>query len=355
MSDAAEDAGLYEEDVAASEPVRAEQLNELGGYIDALRSPSPDLGNAIFRPDFSSEDAYTRSAEGLRGALAAMLGYPPPGAGASVPGGPEFAQVGEDRLATYFRCRIPVLPGVHAVGLYLVPRGLAAPAPLVIAMHGGAGSPELATFHGGANYHDMVRGAVRQGYAVWAPTHLFRVEGEPADIRQRTDRKLRLVGTTLTAVEIFKVTRGLSSVLARPEVDPARVAMIGLSYGGYYTQLTAALDGRIKAAVSSCFFGWRTAIYWNSDEGGNADRMFPHAGTLFPDPEIAALICPRPFQVQMGTRDDLVAVGPAREQAPRAAAYYERLGRADRFDYREFDGTHEWNGPLAWDFLARHL
>jgi hypothetical protein len=201
----------------------------------------------------------------------------------------------------------------------------------------------------------MVRGAVRQGYAVWAPTQLFQAEGYPKDIRQRTDRRLRLVGTTLTAVEIFKVTRGLSSILAQAEVDPARVAMVGLSYGAYSTQLTMALDGRIKAGVSACFFGWRTAAYWHVDDSGNSDRQWAHAATLFPDAEIAALICPRPFQVQMGTADDIVPIDPAREQVPRAAAYYERLGVTDRFEYRESEGWHEWNGPLAWEFLARHL
>jgi dienelactone hydrolase len=272
-----------------------------------------------------------------------------------VDGGPEFTPVGEDSLATYYRCRIPVLPGVSALGLFLVPRGEPGPVPLVISMHGGrriAGTRHLPR-RGELQRHGPR--AVRNGWAVWAPTHLFRAEGYPDDIRQRTDRRLRLVGTTLTALEVFKITRGLSALLARPEVDPARVAMVGLSYGGHYTQLTMALDGRIKAGVSSCFFGWRTAAYWNVEDGGSADRLLPHGSTLFGDPEVVALICPRPLQVQMGTGDTLVRIEPAREQAPRAAAYYQELGLGERFEYREFDGWHEFDGTLAWDFLRRHL
>ena len=46
------------------------------------------------------------------------------------------------------------------------------PAPLVISMHGGGGTPEMATFKGGTNYHDMVRGAVAQGYVVYAPLNI---------------------------------------------------------------------------------------------------------------------------------------------------------------------------------------
>jgi len=36
-------------------------------------------------------------------------------------------------------------------------------------------------------------------------------------------------------METMKITRALDRILERPEVNPARVAMIGLSYGGYYT------------------------------------------------------------------------------------------------------------------------
>src|SRR5207249_304822 len=144
---------------------------------------------------------------------------------------------------------------VHAVGLYIIPKGLTSKAPLVISMHGGGGSPEVALFHGGSNYHDMVRGGVKRGYVVWAPTHLFNAEGHPGDIRNRIDERLRLVGTSLTAVEIWKIARSLDFILKRPEVDRQRVGMVGLSYGGYYALVTPAVDTRIQASVSSCYFG----------------------------------------------------------------------------------------------------
>ena len=58
--------------------------------------------------------------------------------------------------------------------------------------------------------------------------------GLAKDTRNKTDERLRLIGTSLTAVEIAKISRSLDFILTRPEVDPARVAMVGLSYGGYY-------------------------------------------------------------------------------------------------------------------------
>ncbi len=74
---------------------------------------------------------------------------------------------------------IPILPHVHSEGIYIVPKSASGKRPLMISMHGGGGSPEVALFNGGANYHDMVRGAVKRGYVVYAPQHLFRAKVIP--------------------------------------------------------------------------------------------------------------------------------------------------------------------------------
>src|ERR1051326_2665006 len=248
---------LYEDNVAASNPLRAEQAKELDAYITALKADNNRL-HALFTPDYSSPRAFKASAKRLRQKFMESIGYPPPGKPDAEP--PTFTQIGEDSLGIYYRAKISILPGVHADGIYIVPKGLKGRAPLIISMHGGGGSPEVALFHGGANYHDMVRGGVKRGYVVFAPQHLFQADGFPADIRNQIDKRARMVGTSLTAVEIAKITRSLDVLLKRPEVDPKRVAMVGLSYGGYYALVTPALEPRIKVALSSCYFGvqeWR--------------------------------------------------------------------------------------------------
>ena len=73
------------------------------------------------------------------------------------------------------------------------------------------------------------------------------------------------------------------------------------------------------------------------------------------DPEIVALICPRPLQVQMGRMDELVPADNARRQAERAHEYYRRLGQADRFEFLVCEGGHEFFGEPAWRFLGEHL
>ena len=77
--------------------------------------------------------------------------------------------------------------------------------------------------------------------------------------------------------------------------------------------------------------------------------------TRFRDPEIVALICPRPLLIQAGSRDNPSHREPGARLAPQAAEYYRRLHRADDFRFLIFDGGHEFHDPSAWDFLKAHL
>ena len=347
----AQTSGYFEQEVAASNPLRNAQAQELDAYIDELKQDETRL-RQLFHPNYQSPAAFGDSTRALRKAFAASIGYPPPGPTPSETS--RFEPLGEDALGTYYRAVIPVVKGVHAEGIYIVPRGVTGKVPLVIAMHGGGGSPEAALFHGGGNYHDMVRGGVKLGYAVFAPQHLFKAIGYTDDVRDRVDRRLRLVGTSLTAIEIAKITRSLDVLLKRPEVDAARVAMVGLSYGGYYTLVTAALDLRIKIAVSSGYFGIQEGRYGADELSVPEDFQFVDRFTLFRDPTIAALICPRALQIQAGTHDDDEHREPGKQLIPQVAAYYANLGLQAQFRYVLFDGGHEFNDASAWEFVRAH-
>jgi dienelactone hydrolase len=317
----------YEEEPTGSMQIRIDLWKQMTAYADGL----PEAVR------LSDAAAYSRTVETLRKRYQTQIGYPPPGF--QQDGKARMEKAGEDETATYYRCYIPVTSSMEAYGLYIVPKKARLPAPLVISQHGGGGYPELATFQGGANYHDMVRGAAAQGYVVYAPHLVMYPYGDrdrgtpiPEDVRQVLDEALLFKGTSLGAVETCKISRALDVLLKRPEVDPNRVAMVGLSMGGMQTVMTTSLETRIKVAVSS--------------------------GS--PSLETVHLICPRPFQIQMGKEDKLIGVGGRtgdrlKASAERAARLYRKLGCEERFEFRMFDGGHEFNGALAWEFLKKHL
>lgn len=345
-------AALFEQRVADSNPLRVEQAKELDAYILAMKSDKSRL-RALFPSDYRSPEAFEASARAYRTAFAESIGYPPPG---EVPKDePSFVQIGEDALGTYYRTTIPILPNVHAEGIYIVPKGLTGKAPLIISMHGGGGSPEVALFHGGANYHDMVRGGIKRGYVVFAPQHLFSSEGLPKDIRKTTDDRMRLIGTSLTAVEIAKITRSLDVLLRKPEVDPQRVGMVGLSYGGYYALVTSALDTRIKVAVCSCYYGVQEGRYERDELSVPSDFRFFDRFTLFRDEDLVGLICPRALHIQAGSTDGIDHREPGKKLALESKVSYEKLGLGERFEHVIFEGKHEFHDASAWAFVMKHL
>ena len=85
------------------------------------------------------------------------------------------------------------------------------------------------------------------------------------------------------------------------------------------------------------------------------DRLFPGSLTVPRDPFVAALVCPRPWQVQADSQDLLFPIGGARRTAPPAAEFYRKLGVGERFDFEEFVARHDFHGEEAWRFIDQAL
>jgi dienelactone hydrolase len=342
----------YEEQISASNHIRTQQVRELEAYIDLHKEDRRRLAD-LFNPDYSSTQAFEESTRRLRAAFENSIGWPVPG---TIPReAPTYDRIGEDAVGVYYRVRLPVVDGVHSVGIYITPKKKAGRSPLIISMHGGGGSPEIALFNGGGNYHDMVRGAVKRGYAVYAPTHLFKAEGYPPDIRLKIDDRLRAVGTSITAVETAKITRAIDHLTKRPEVDGRRIGMVGLSYGGYYTLVAPALDRRIRVAVSSCYFGVQEYRYERDELAVPTDFRFMDRMSLFRDDVLTALICPRALEIQAGRTDAPTHREKGVQLAPGAAAHYAKLNRSDKFRFLVFEGGHEFHDASAWEWIAKHI
>jgi len=325
-------AGLFEEDLKLSKPVREEQYAQMKAYAAALKEKKPPEGAS----------------------LAARIGYPAPQIKAK--GEPRIEKIGEDDLGTYHRMWIRVAPQMEVYGLYIVPKNAKLPAPLMISQHGGAGFPELALFHGGANYHDMIRGAVKEGYVVWAPLTVMHPRRDvqqhggsaiPEDLRQQLDGELRAKGTSLAAVEVSKIGASLDVILKRKEVDAKRVGMTGLSYGSYYTLYAAALEKRITAAAGSCGMRVEAAVTEGMEEKPSG-RLIDMRGD-----NVAAMIYPRPLHLQFGLKDALLKIETVRPVAELAKDAYKNA--ADKFEYLEFDGGHEFRGEPVWAFFRKWL
>ncbi len=345
---------LHLEQRSVGAPHRAKMLKEVEALVKRELRGAERQRHDFFSPDFSSATAYRKTLAAYRRRFLEMLGWPlAPRPDNLPPATAQARRVGEDSLGSIHRLHVRTLPGVETYGILFLPKGKG-PFPLVISQHGGMGTPELCSglFGDSANYNDMTRRVLRRGVAVFAPQlqlwHHDSGDGPP-NRREEINRSLTQLGGSIAALEIFRLTRCLDYLCGRRDIDPGRVGMIGLSYGGFYTLFTAAADLRIKAALSSCFFNDRSVYNWH-------DWSWKNSARTFFDAEVAGLVCPRPFWVEIGVKDTLFNHKAARRDARRAASFYQRLGLKDNFRFVEFEGGHELcPSDDGIDFLCAHL
>lgn len=323
-------------------------------YRDAYSQCIADLIADMQASSASKRDDFMRGLhedpESYRAKLGSMLGWPLNTRNAHPILSTRETFVATDDLCSIYRVELEVLPGFWLYGLWLV-NTQPGPLPAVIFQHGGQGTPEVcAGFIDSGNYNDAVRRILRQGVHVFAPQLLLWRQGEFGQVpydRQVIDRQLKQLGSSIAALELFCLQKAVDFVEASSAVQPDGIGMAGLSYGGFYALFAAALDTRLKATLSSCFFNDRVRYGW-------PDWVWFNAANTFQDSEIGALVCPRALYVEIANHDELFDPDAAEEEISRLRRYYAPC--PEQLDVSVFDGIHEFSpedGGIR--FLIKHL
>ncbi len=329
---------FYTEPEDAGYAHRAEVLSQFKALLGKERRKADARRKQYFRPDLSSIEAYRESIVPYRQEFKEMLGWP---LTEDYPGKkPKVRRkfVAEDDQARITRLWIEMFPGVETYGILFMPPG-DGPHPLIISQHGGGGTPEYcSSFHTSWNYNDMTRRILKRGFAVFAPQLMLWAEylGPKCDFNA-LDRELKTFGGSMAACEILRLQRCLDYLLSRQDIDENRVGMIGLSWGSFYTMVTAAVDTRIRSALASCFFNSHA---FSGAMGGS--NVWFNSANLFLGAEIAGLICPRRLCIEIGTQEK-GAFSPrlAQKQLRTVEKFYGDLGIPGEFMYNEHDWGHE--------------
>jgi dienelactone hydrolase len=350
----------YREDWSVSWPNRKAQHLEIKAYIDKLLDEDIQKSLEAFKPDFSNIEKYKSSLTPYRKVMGDFYGYPPP---KSKEGKiTKFLKVGEDVNCTVYRVWVEVIDGINAYGIYMVPKKLKGKAPLIIAQHGGGGNPEAICDIGTrVNYHSFGQEAVKRGYIVWAPALAMNSSyAKDLDIpganRELLDKKLQFAGTSIIGIEIQKIIESTKTLMKeRPEIDASRIAMTGLSWGGFFTMYTTALCPFIKVAVPASYFQdseveLKKAVADNSKMPPER-LIFTGIGHF----QAIGLICPRPCMVQLGANDGLFNMDEAKKEAARSAEFYKRLGIGDKFEFNVHKGGHEFEIYAIFRFFGKYL
>lgn len=208
--------------------------------------------------------------------------------------------------------------------------------PLVIAQHGGWGTPEHAGNLYGytTNYNHMIERMLQYNVNVFAPQLLLWKDTYGVDYdRALMDARLKRVGSSITALEIYGISRILDYFETQDYVS--NFGMIGLSYGGFYTLFTTAVDTRIKSAVSCAQFNSRK-------DNVKCDWSWFGAAEKFSDAEVACLIYPRELCIEVGTDDELFHIEGARTEYKFLKEVIKLAEAEWHVDFIDFTGTHEF-------------
>ena len=210
-----------------------------------------------------------------------------------------------------------------------------------------------------ANY-DYGRQMVRRGYVVAVPclTPFGRRLGNKdaygkQDACGITFIRLQLFGKVLMAENLRDCLWAISLLAKHERVDPAKLACIGLSYGGRMTMLTAALEPRIRiAVVSGALNVMQERVSGHYSCGAQIIPGLLQYGDV---PEIGSLIAPRRCVWEVGSRDALMKPAWVDKSLERMRRAYKALGAEDRLVVDRFEGGHQWNGAVAYPLFEKEL
>ncbi len=316
---------IYSEGTCKTEQFKREYVDGIESLIRKREQAAETVRES--RDILSNQDKY-------REELCEMLGFPLTEKHESDEPHIRSEKLSEEKGYTVYRMHFTVLDAVTVTGLFFK-QNAEEQKPLVICQHGGQGTPELISGAYGSttNYNDMLERVRKLGVHVFAPQLLLWSDNYnvPYD-RKAVDARLKRVGSSITAVEIYAIERILDYFERKQYVK--NFGMVGLSYGGCYTLFTAAVDTRIKAAVSCSFFNKRDAVAWS-------DWTWQNSAEKFDDVEVACLIYPRSICIEIGNRDELFDYKEGIDAFEKLKKRCEKCG-TDWIDLIVFDGTHEF-------------
>jgi len=186
--------------------------------------------------------------------------------------------------------------------------------------------------------------------------------GEIAGIHHGTYREGRWWwhsrGYTPAGVECLNGIRGIDYLTARPDVDPQRIAVTGISGGGAATFWIAAADERVKVAVPVSGMADLPSYVSNRVINEHCDCMFLYNTFQWPWTRIAALIAPRAMLFTNSDHDDIFPMDANQRVISSLERLYSLYGAGDFVDSFVSIGGHAYRQDIrqaAYRFINMHL
>jgi len=252
------------------------------------------------------------------------------------------------------------LDGQRPPAFVIRPKDVEGLLPAVICLHGSSGSRDSMvtaffglgewTRYGSNSPHQRLLGWARElarhGFLVLAMTQRGLDSRTPSTSDQTKVMLLR--GRTLMGAIVYEIRQAVSYLQARSDVDPERIGMTGMSFGGITTFYTWLVDERVAAAAPICGGVGSLDVFAETGSRGYHGIYWwiPGILTKGDQGDFAAAMAPRPLMLWAPLDDiGMPKEGVERFLATAAAAY-------DHSGHRENLVVHRPPGGHAFTFEA---
>jgi dienelactone hydrolase len=288
-------------------------------------------------------------------------------------------------------------PELRVPAYVLVPKGLTAKAPAIVALHDHGGfyrwgkeklvklpdeHPSLTEFKGCYANRSIADDLAEQGYVVividmfyWGERRL-RLPDDPktgpgeskedvnrfnsarGSMENLVARTIYTSGFTWAGLIFWDDIRTVDYLASRPEVDANRIGCVGLSVGSWRTAHLTALDDRIKAGVAVCWLSsFRDLQARHTIHTVGFTKVLAGMYRRLDMPDVVSLAAPRPLLCINGMQDGLFPVETGVKPAYRTLEkVYAKLGAAEKFRGHLYDSPHEFNAEMqqeAWAWMKK--
>ena len=239
------------------------------------------------------------------------------------------------------RLRYKVVPGLWIPALLYEPEKLTGKVPVILNTNGHEGAGVANDYIQIRCINEAKKGALAFNFE-WLGMGQLKLDG----FNHYRSNQLDLLGTNGVALHYLSQKHGLDILLSHPNADPSRVAVTGLSGGGWQTILISSLDPRVTiAAPVAGYSSFITRAQFPDQDLGDSEQTPVDLASIADYTTLTAMRAPRPTMISNNAYDNCCFRGDY-ANAPliwAARPFYALYGAADKLTaHINFDPGHNY-------------
>ena len=255
------------------------------------------------------------------------------------------------------KLRVEALPGLWIPALLYEPDRLEGKVPVILNVNGHAATGKVTSYKQIRCINQAKQGMLALNLE-WIGMGQLRSDGYSHNHLGLLD----LCGRSGLSVFYLAMSRGIDVLLDHPHADPERMAVTGLSGGGWQTIILSSLDTRVRLAVPVAGHSGILHRLEHRSSIGDLEQVPCDLVSIADYTQLTAMMVPRPTLLIYNQRDNCCFVsGDVKPNiVDPVIPFFKQAGAEDRVAYHENTdpGTHNYdldNRQQLYRFLSKHF